>query len=369
MVYLGKTVDQTQQRPDPTILRENGALFAFTAVAVVAVVVARGWTAEPGLWSDLFHGTTFLALIALLWPLAISFLLSRLRTRDATGRYLEGWAGWRETWRRHKAKYLTSRVIWSALTAGLALAFLLNAYGSWKRLIPRLVPFAWDEPLARLDRWLHLGTDPWQLLLPLFGHPWVTLAMDQLYATWHPMLALMFAWQCWTSRRDLRWRFLLSVGFIWVGLGMLAATVLSSAGPCYHGFVVAGSDPFAPQLAFLHNVVPGGQLFAVEGQAMLWQAHLSGYSSPYLGISAMPSLHVAMPALYTAVTWARWRLLGAAFGAYTALTLIGSVHLGWHYAVDGYVSIAAVWVFWRLSARWTPRGVEAGSGRIPRHAA
>jgi PAP2 superfamily len=33
--------------------------------------------------------------------------------------------------------------------------------------------------------------------------------------------------------------------------------------------------------------------------------------------------------------------LGLVFAAYAAVVLVGSVHLGWHYAVDGYVSIVA----------------------------
>ena len=49
------------------------------------------------------------------------------------------------------------------------------------------------------------------------------------------------------------------------------------------------------------------------------------------GISAMPSLHVAM-----AVFW----------------TWIGSFHLGWHYALDGLVSLIGVILIWRF-ARWS----------------
>ena len=32
--------------------------------------------------------------------------------------------------------------------------------------------------------------------------------------------------------------------------------------------------------------------------------------------------------------------------AYTVIMMIGSVHLGWHYALDGYVAIVGVWVIW-----------------------
>jgi hypothetical protein len=33
-------------------------------------------------------------------------------------------------------------------------------------------------------------------------------------------------------------------------------------------------------------------------------------------------------------------------GAFAAVILVGSVHLGWHYAIDGYVAAAAAWLIW-----------------------
>jgi hypothetical protein len=35
--------------------------------------------------------------------------------------------------------------------------------------------------------------------------------------------------------------------------------------------------------------------------------------------------------------------------AYAAVILFGSIYLGWHYAVDGYVSIAVTYLIWRFS--------------------
>ena len=85
-----------------------------------------------------------------------------------------------------------------------------------------------------------------------------------------------------------------------------------------------------------------------EGLWLRYTGQMPG--SPYTGISAMPSIHVAMPLVYALTARATARWLAVAFGLYGLLILLGSVHLGWHYAVDGYVSVGAVLILWR-SAR------------------
>ena len=64
----------------------------------------------------------------------------------------------------------------------------------------------------------------------------------------------------------------------------------------------------------------------------------------------MPSLHVAI-ALWVALVVRAYIPRAAFLGfAYFALILIGSVLLGWHYSVDGIVSVIIVLVAWRTAA-------------------
>ncbi|WP_119301036.1 phosphatase PAP2 family protein [Dongia deserti] len=88
-------------------------------------------------------------------------------------------------------------------------------------------------------------------------------------------------------------------------------------------------------------------------QDLLYQQSDTGLG---LGISAAPSMHVAS-------TWLIARMLQTYYGrwppspvaAFLGVILIGSVHLGWHYALDGYVSIAAAWAPWRFTGRLVGR--------------
>ena len=60
----------------------------------------------------------------------------------------------------------------------------------------------------------------------------------------------------------------------------------------------------------------------------------------------MPSMHVALPMLFVLVSWKSSLLLRSLFLVYLGFNLVGSVLLGWHYAVDGYAAILGVIVIW-----------------------
>lgn len=67
----------------------------------------------------------------------------------------------------------------------------------------------------------------------------------------------------------------------------------------------------------------------------------------------MPSVHVAVAGLYAILGWRTRPWAGVALTIYAVLILLGSIHLGWHYAIDGYVSLTMLGPIWWLGGRLT----------------
>ena len=127
---------------------------------------------------------------------------------------------------------------------------------------------------------------------------------------------------------------------LWI-IGGLLALLFPSLGPIYVN----------PEW-YEHLETP----VAAELQSQLWTHYrelLINSEQPrlflYEGIAALPSLHVGIVALYTFFLFEINRFCGICMGLYTLLTLFGSVYLGWHYAVDGYIGIALAFFIYRSS--------------------
>lgn len=89
------------------------------------------------------------------------------------------------------------------------------------------------------------------------------------------------------------------------------------------------------------------------------------HSSWRTGISAFPSLHVAIPVLYCCVaiaTGRRW-LIGLA-ATFAVVIFLATIHLGWHYAIDGYAAALGTRLIWWLTGR-VDKPVELGVSTDP----
>lgn len=238
----------------------------------------------------------------------------------------------------------------------LAVILMMGSFTAVKTMLSELTPYHWDSPFAALDAWLHGGVDPWRRLQPVFGHPLVTRILQINYTGGWMIAVCTIPAVMGASRRlaPLRHRFFLTYLFCWMALGNLAAGVFMSAGPVYYGQVTGDVLRFADQVRYL-SFSDGMIHSSYELQRTLWALHEQGRTELGTGISAFPSVHVAMATLFALTGWAINRWLGWAATAFLALILVGSVHLAWHYAVDGYASMIAVAAAWFAIGAWERR--------------
>lgn len=248
--------------------------------------------------------------------------------------------------------FSAERVVFS-FTALLMIPVIKSAYSSFKQQMPHMNSFSFDELFHNLDLGLFTNIEPWRLLQPVVGHPWMTIAIDKLYHTaWLPVLTIMILWHA-LGKHSLKTRvqFFVSYIVVWGLLGNLGALLMSSAGPCYFDRVTSMPNPYDPLFEYLQSVDLQSSLASLELQERLWSGHINNVFDFGGGISAMPSVHVATTTLLALSAWKVNPQIGVILLLYAVITFIGSIHLGWHYAADGLFSIPTTWLIWHYTGR------------------
>jgi hypothetical protein len=247
----------------------------------------------------------------------------------------------------------------SLLWPPLLFAALIAAFNSFKQMVLPLAGFGSDPWLARVDRLFFFGHDGWRVTHLFMGSPQATQLIDSLYHGWFLPMAIGVILCAWlpASTYRLRTQYLLSYITVWIGLGSVLAMLFPSAGPCFYSHFVGPAPEFDALVRRLNEIqsVNGKPLMALHNQAYLLKAF--GGDRLFLGggISAMPSVHNGVAFLFALAAWRVNRPLGYFFGAYAAAIWLGSIHLGWHYGIDGIVAVALTLGIWRVCGRIADR--------------
>lgn len=245
------------------------------------------------------------------------------------------------------------RLIYERGLGVLIIAFMfalsIAGFSTAKHAITYLVGFYAEFPIANLDEFLH-GGQPWRALhdwTPDWAYGVLEFSYGLLWGVeWFGcMLISMFLF----NNRQ-RARFFLAYVLTFIILGTVLRTVGASAGPIFYDRLYGG-ERFADMMATLHNIGIAKGTMAVADY--LYAGYLADDAIFGAGISAMPSMHVALAFLNALFLSQFNRWIGLFAWLFAFIILYGSVFFGWHYALDGYVSIGFVIIIWKIAGRIT----------------
>jgi hypothetical protein len=232
----------------------------------------------------------------------------------------------------------------SGLLLIVSLTVFMGSFTTFKTMMPELMGgFPHDRVQADLDRVLHFGIDPGPYLATL---PWAAAlrgVVEWNYSVlWFAAGFLPLFLIAMSARADaVRLRYFLMFFAVWTLVGNALALVFLSAGPAFYAEVTGDAARFAGQMDFLRADAGDGPSVAAF-QAYLWTSYETGTAGIGTGISAFPSVHVALTMMNALFLFDASRRAGIAGLLYVAFITMSSVFLAWHYAIDGYVSIVVV---------------------------
>lgn len=254
----------------------------------------------------------------------------------------------------------------SGVVATVLVSIGLATSGRAKSLIPLLNEFSWDEAFMEIDKALHLGFHPFELVFSVGPGSDFVGFIAYNYSFWFTLIFFVLYTTCFVRPDSpVRMQFLVAFILVWAIGGNLVATIFSSAGPVYYERLGLG-----PTFAPLEQLLQERSGRAIRGvfvlQDQLWSMYRT--SDGLSIISAFPSMHVATSTLMAIVAFHFRRWAGILMSIFAALIMLGSVLLAWHYAVDGYAGALIAVFCWKLSG-WLirspigPFAVQRADGR------
>jgi len=230
------------------------------------------------------------------------------------------------------------------LLPALLMPLFLAGFTGAKSAIYRLVGYSWDVRFAAMDRAI-FGQDPWLLTHAVLGDAAMP-ALELVYVSWGGVLVVAATLVAVAAPRAFVGRFFLAMMLTWFLGGFAMAYLTSAAGPVFaHRF--GGGDGFLPLVHLLDRSFSADSAIRFT-QDYLLAAYDADVAVKGGGISAMPSIHVAAATvLLLAARRALWLWPALLFFLVIAF---GSVHLGYHYAVDGMAGALIALGCWAAAA-------------------
>ena len=239
-----------------------------------------------------------------------------------------------------RARWTRGRLL---LAAGALLAYHVTyvSYHNLKSFNDLRAPQ--DQLLLRWDRWLFLGHSPAVLLHDVLGRhaaAWVLMAW---YETFGTLVIVAFPATVVLARRmSDAYAGIAALVWVWI-LGTATYYAIPSVGPFR-----AAPREFA---GLPHTMIQDTQhRYLAQRDHLLAHPHAS---DAFAQLGAFASLHVGVTAVILGIAWwNRLRRTTIALAVFLAGTMVATVYLGWHFAVDdaaGLLIAALAWVLGPLT--------------------
>jgi hypothetical protein len=244
---------------------------------------------------------------------------------------------------RLKEFFLSRDTLSRALLPVVASPIFLGGFSTNKFLISFDVLY--DDHFRMADV-LIFGRDVW-----LISYSWypeiATEVLENFYNLWSlTMVSVLTMVALFASPRGVL-HFYIGMFLTWIIGGTLIANAWPSVGPVYYDHFGFGSD-FVPLMENVRHYL-GSSSGLFERIDYLKFTKGGTYVPAGGGISAFPSMHVGVVLVFV-VASRRFLFLSI---PYAFAIWIGSIHLGWHYAVDGLASVPVVLLSWWLAGMFS----------------
>jgi hypothetical protein len=328
-------------------LKSDGLLYVFVGCYVLVVGIGAFSIGDGGkFWPLLYVWATLSvsssSLVVVLAPFAMSAIAMAVRKNPAAP--------------FSELLGIVRTVIGARVLTGTFLLCMIGVfYGTFtsaKNMLPDIFHYHWDAQLAKADWLIGGGVDPSQYLMGIRGTE--LTALNFLYGgVWHVLVFGLTAFVALSkSNERVRKQFLLAFLMCWIVVGNIMAALFYSGGPSFYDLFTGDAARFSH---LTHSITP---TLTLAEQSYLRGFFKSGEVGIGSGIAAFPSMHVTAATLIAFLLRSMDKRLGWLGIAFVALIEIGSVRLGWHYAIDGYAGICSAVIVW-----WAAGKIVAG---IPR---
>jgi hypothetical protein len=317
--------DVPPQRAEPG--SEWGWMLRVVALVVAFAIVAWARSRQVDVPFKDPHGKLFRAKL----PDTAEFLLVAV-VIDVVVRWLRGRRGGATLWSTVRTRWTPYRV--AMILAGLVAYFVVYlCYRNLKSWDVFNTPK--DDMLLRWDRWLFFGHSPAVLLHDLLGRDLAARLLTDLYESfsWLVTIALVAA-LVFTPTVRQAFVFVTAAMWAWI-LGVGSYYLIPSLGPFN-----AAPEEFAGLTRT--SIQTTQDAYLAQRDHLLAHPHAS---DAFAQISAFASLHCALSCLvFLMARYYGLRLVSWAAGLFLLGTLIATVYLGWHFAVDDVAGVALAWV-------------------------